>query len=246
MGARILRSSFVGDTHRESADWIRSRIQHERHDPEAFRAAFLNVAPAERDAWLDRVLGLRGLPDDGPDLPRGCVPYFPCSVDALLRMVEQARVHSSDVFVDIGSGLGRAAAFVHLLTGAGVIGIEAQSGLVCAARELTTRLPASRVSFIEGDAATLTGFIAIGSVFFFYCPFSGDRLVKVLGDLEVIARTRTIRVCCLDLPLPPCPWLTLESQLAGDLAIHRTTLLARVRGSNSSKSARRLRHCEPR
>jgi SAM-dependent methyltransferase len=213
------------DRHRESADLIRSQIQHEQHDPEAFRAALLNVGPTERDAWLDRVLGLRDLPDDGPDLPRGCVPYVPSSVDALLRMVEQARVRSSDVLVDVGSGLGRAAAFVHLLTGAGVIGIEVQSGLVCAARDLATRLLVSRVSFIEGDAVTLTGFIAIGSVFFFYCPFSGDRLVKVLGDLEVIARSRMIRVCCLDLPLPPCPWLTLESQLAGDLAIYRSTLL---------------------
>jgi SAM-dependent methyltransferase len=217
----------VEDRHRESADWVRSRIQHQQHDPEAFRTALLNVEPTERDAWLDRVLGLPDLPDDGPDLPRGCVPYFPCSVDALLRMVEQARVRSSDVFVDVGSGLGRAAAFVHLLTGAGVIGIEVQSGLVGAARDLATRLVLSRVSCIEGDAVRLTGFIATGSVFFFYCPFSGDRLVKVLGDLEVIARTRMLRVCCLDLPLPPCPWLTLESPLAGDLAIYRSNGLRR-------------------
>jgi hypothetical protein len=50
----------------------------------------------------------------------------------------------------------------------------------------------------------LTAFIAVDSVFF-YGPFSGGRLLKVLGDIEVIARTRTIRVCCLDSPLPPCP-----------------------------------------
>jgi SAM-dependent methyltransferase len=206
----------------ESADRVRSRIQRERHDPEAFRASLLSVAPEERDAWLDRVLGLRDLPDDGPDLPRGCVPYFPCSVDALLRMVEQARVGSSDVFVDVGSGLGRAAAFVHLLTGAEVVGIEVQSGFVRAARDLARSLLLSRASYFEGDAATLTGVFAAGSVFFFYCPFSGDRLVKVLADLEVVARTRPIRLCCLDLPLPPCPWLRLDSSLAGDLAIHRS------------------------
>src|SRR5512143_21677 len=126
-------------------------------------------------------------------------------------MVEHAHVQPSNVFVDIGSGLGRTAAFVHLLTGAGVIGIEIQSDLVRAARDLATRLGVRRVSCVEGDAATLTGFIAVGSVFFLYCPFSGERLLKVLADLESIARTRVIRVCCLDLPLPPCPWLTLES-----------------------------------
>jgi SAM-dependent methyltransferase len=220
----------VEHSRRESADQVRARIQRGQHDPDAFRAALLSVAPTARDAWLNRVLGLHDLPDDGPDLPRGCVPYFPCSVDALLRIVEQARVRSSDVFVDVGSGPGRAAAFVHLLTGAGAIGIEVQPGLVCAARDLTTRLALSRVSFIEGDASTLTGFSAIGSVFFLYCPFSGERLVKVLGELEVVARTRMIRVCCLDLPLPPCPWLALDSPLAGDLAIYRSAL----RGFSSS------------
>ena len=216
----------MDDRQRESADRIRARIQHEQHDPDAFRAALLEVAPSARDAWLDRVLGIRGVPDDGPDLPRGCVPYFPCPVDALLRLVDQARVRSSDVFVDVGSGLGRVSAFVHLLTGAAVIGIEIQSALVRAARDLATRLILPRVSCIEGDATTLAGSIASGSVFFLYCPFSGDRLAKVLSDLEVIARTREIRVCCLDLPLPPCTWLTRESQLAADLAIHRSTSLA--------------------
>jgi SAM-dependent methyltransferase len=206
----------------ESAEMIRSRIQRDAHDLAAFRAALLSVPPTERDAWVDRVFGLHGLPDDGPELPRGCVPYFPCSVDAVLRMVDQARVRSTDVFVDVGSGLGRTAALVHLLTGAGAIGIEIQSGLVRAARDLAARMVLSRVSSIEGDAATLTGFLTIGSVFFIYCPFSGDRLATVLAHLGTIARTRTIRVCCLDLPLPRCPWLTLEPQVSGDLAIYRS------------------------
>ena len=110
-------------------------------NPGAFRAALLKVAPTQRELPGSTACSrLRDLPDDGPEIPRGCVPYVPCSVDALLRMVEQARVRSSDVFVDVGCGPGRAAAFVHLLTGAGAIGIEVQSGgLVCAARNLTTR-----------------------------------------------------------------------------------------------------------
>jgi SAM-dependent methyltransferase len=206
---------------RESADRIGLRIRSERHDPDAFRAALLNVAPTERDAWLDRVLGLGDAPDDGSDLPRGCVPYLPCSVDALLRIVDRARVTSSDVFVDIGSGLGRATACVHLLTGAEAIGIEIQSALVRAARDLAASLMLSRVAYVEGDAGTHLGVIPAGSVFFLYCPFSGDRLVNALGELEAIGRSRSIRLCCLDVPLPACPWLTLEGRPDRDLTMYR-------------------------
>ena len=211
------------DLDRRSAQRARSRIADGLHDPSAFRAALLSVAPASRDAWLDHVLGLGELPDDGPELPRDCVPYLPCPVDALLRMVERAPVLASDTFVDVGSGVGRATALVHLLTGASTVGIEVQHGLVRASRELAARLAISRTSTIEGDAAELTGSFATGSVFFLYCPFSGERLSKVLDGLEPVARARPLRICCVDLPLPPRPWLALDSQAAGDLAIHRTT-----------------------
>ena len=133
-----------------------------------------------------------------------------------------------------------ATTLVHLLTGAPAIGLEIQGALVRASRELTTRMMLSRLSFIEGDAAQLTGFIVIGSVFFLYCPFSGERLNRVLAELEPIAHTRPIRVCCVDLPLPPCPWLTLAAQPSSDVAIYRSTCstsFPRQRG-NDQGSAR--------
>ena len=212
------------DQHRESAERTRRSIQHGRLSPAAFRAALLNVPPAARNRWLDGVLGLGELPDDGPELPRGCVPYLPCAVDVLLRIVDEAPIRGSDVFVDVGSGLGRAAMLVHLLTGAGAIGIEVQPALVLAARDAASRLGLSRVSFVNGDATKLTAYIPIGSVFLFYCPFGGARLAKVLADLEAIARTRTLRICSLDLPPLRCPWLTLETQHPDGVAIYRSTL----------------------
>jgi hypothetical protein len=214
----------MDDGLRESAEHVRSLLERGQQDPSMFRAALLSVPPTERDAWLDRVFGLGEIPDDGPELPRDCVPYLPCPVDALLRMVEQAPIRASDVFVDVGSGLGRSAALVHLLTGASAIGVEIQPDLVHSARELATRLLVSRMSSVEGDAAKLAGLITIGSVFFLYCPFSGDRLEMLLCHLEPIARTRMIRVCCVDLPLLQCSWLTLEPQTSLDLAIYRSTL----------------------
>jgi hypothetical protein len=208
--------------HRDSADAIRAAVDRGAHDPISFRAALVDVPPNLRDEWFDRVLALGELPDDDPKLlPAGCVPYLPCSVDALLRVVDGASVRATDVCVDIGAGLGRAGAFLHLATGASVIGVEIQPELVRASRDVVARLP--RVSCIGGDAADLAVHMTMGSIFFLYCPFSGERLSKVLAGLEAIARTKTIRVCCVDLPLPPCPWLVAERR-EPDLAVYRSTL----------------------
>jgi precorrin-6B methylase 2 len=110
---------------------------------------------------------------------------------------------------------------MHCLTGAPAIGIEIQPALAHASRELVQRMRGDRVSVIEGDAAELAQYMTIGSVFLLYCPFSGERLERVLDDLEPIARTRTIRVCTIDLPLPARSWLE-PVLLADDLHVYRS------------------------
>jgi SAM-dependent methyltransferase len=209
--------------------------------PADLRAALLDVPPAARDAWVDLVFGIHEVPDDGPALPAGCVPYLPCSVDDVLRVVDKAAVSASDVFVDVGSGAGRTAALVHLLTGAGVVGIEIQPELVRLARDLVARLRLSRVSFVPGDAAKIAAFMMVGSVFFLNCPFGGERLARVLTDLEAIARTRPLRLCCVNLPLPPRDWLTPSPSPpgAGDVAIYMSAgaLSQSSRSSSASSSA---------
>ncbi|HUS30681.1 MAG TPA: hypothetical protein VMZ53_19360 [Kofleriaceae bacterium] len=182
-----------------------------------FRAELAAVAPADRDAWLDARLGLGDLPDDGADLPRDCVPYLPCSVDRLLRVIERAAVGPSDVFVDVGSGVGRAAAFVHLATGARAIGIEIQPALVAASRGLRDAM-----STIEADASRAGTELPLGTVYFLYCPFSGARLSRFLDNLEPIARAQPLRICCLDMSLPERPWLEPVPQVDADLTIYRT------------------------
>ncbi len=207
---------------RDSAERLHAQLLTGPVPPEVFRAALCSVPVLERDAWVDVVLGLDAIPDDGPELPRGCVPYLPCPVDALLRLVDQAAVNAADVFVDVGAGVGRAATLVHLLTGASAIGLEIQPALVQAARELTARLRVERVAPVLGDATTLVGRGMVGSVFFLYCPFGGERLDQVLAGLEPLARTREIRVCCVDVALPPRPWLALAAPPAPDLVVYRS------------------------
>lgn len=142
----------------------------------------------------------------------------------VLEALDRAQVSRDDVFVDVGAGLGRTAVLANLVTGAGCIGVEIQPALVHAARGRAAWLNLSRVRFIEGDAADLVRFITVGTVFFLYCPFGGARLHRVLDDLEDIARTRPIRVCCVGLPSLDRPWLVPVPSTSESLAVYRSTL----------------------
>lgn len=195
------------------------------------RAALFALPTSARDAWLDNVLGVDSLVDDGPDLPAGCVPYFACPVDVLLLMLDVAQVGRHDVFVDVGSGIGRVTALAHFLTGAAAIGIEVQAALAQTSRAMTHELRAHRVATIAGDAAELLAYVPIGTVFFLYCPFSGARLERVLDALRSVATTRPIRICCVHLPRLSCPWLELVASPRPELAIYRSTMARPLNGA---------------
>lgn len=188
-------------------------------DPAAFRAALAAVPSTRRDAWLDARLGLGELPEDDPALPRGCVPYLPCPIDALTRAAERAAIGPADTVVDIGAGLGRALLALHHLTGAAAIGVEVQPALAAAARALVAGR--DRVEIIAGDIADHPEALARGTVFFLYCPFSGDRLARLLDALEAIAAARPIRICAVDLPMPSRPWLEVIAA-SDDLVVYRS------------------------
>ena len=187
-------------------------------EPPLFRERLMSVPPGERDAWLDAVLGLGDFPDD-QDLPRDCVPYVPCTIGRLLRAIDRLDVRESDVFFDVGSGVGRVAAAVHLLTGARAIGLEIQPQLAEMSRELGARIPFStiHVDVTKPDVA-----LPEGTIYFLYCPFGGPRLAGFLANLERIAAARSVRICCVDLTLPDRPWLVQEPTTDVDIVIYRT------------------------
>ncbi len=207
----------------DAAKALRRTLVREGPVPARFGAALAAIPPEDRDAWFDLVWDVDELPRDDPDLPRGCVPYLPCPIATVLEAVTSAAVTCDDVFVDVGAGLGRALVLTHLLTGAGCIGLEIQSRLVQAARGRAAWLNLDRVRFIDGDAADLVRYMAVGTVFFLYCPFGGRRLERVLDDLEAIARTRQIRVCCVGIPPLNRPSFVTRTSTSADLAVYWST-----------------------
>jgi SAM-dependent methyltransferase len=203
---------------------MRTQLLSNLATPATFRPILAHIPPQERDGWLDLLWDLDEIPDDGPELPPGCVPYLPCPVATVLEAVERANVTADDVFVDVGSGTGRTAFLTSLLTGAGCIGLEVQPALVQAARGRAAWLNLDRTRFLDGDAAELLRFMTVGTVFFFNCPFGGDRLHRALDDLEDIARTRQIRVCCVHMPPSERPWLVRVPSTSVELDVYQSTL----------------------
>jgi len=209
---------------RSAARRLRSDLRCGHVTPTIFSAALEQIAPGDRDPWLDLLWNSHEIPVDDPDLPRGCVPYLPCPVAAVLAAIEQAGVTNDDVFVDLGSGLGRAALLVHLMTDAACIGLEIQPKLSRAAQDRAEWAGLSRLRFLQGDAAEMGSVIATGTVFFLYCPFSGSRLQRFLDGLEDIARARPIRLCCVDMPPLEAPWLTRMPSASSEVDVYRSNV----------------------
>ncbi len=181
--------------------------------PNSFRRALERVPHAERDSWFDAVLGLSEVPEDGAELPRGCVPYLPCSVDAVLDAVNLVGVDASDVFVDVGAGIGRAALLANLLTGARAVGLEIQPSLVERARALTAGMGVSGVELVVCDAVDAARTVPTGTVFFLYCPFDATRVERFLDALEPVARARPVRLVCVDMPPLARNWLRSSARM---------------------------------
>lgn len=218
-----MRESF-----RTSARQLWSHLVTHHATPRTVRAALHEVPFEERDAWVDLLWDVGAIPDDDRSLPRGCVPYLPCPVASVLSAVDDARVTSADVFVDIGSGAGKTAFLVRALTGACSIGLEIQPALVQAAAARTAESKLDRLRFIETDAVDWIQPGSVGTVFFLYCPFSGQRLERVLDALECIARTRRIRVCSVDLAPFERSWLEPVPTTSADLHVYQSSEIARA------------------
>jgi hypothetical protein len=135
--------------------------------------------------------------------------YQPTPARHIFHLIDLLALGSSDVFVDLGSGLGHVPLMVSVCTEARSLGIEIERAYDACARECAQRLNLSRVTFIQRDV--LEADLSLGTVFYLYTPFMGSVLRAVLDRLRHEASTRPIRICSHG-PCTPViaaePWLT--------------------------------------
>lgn len=168
-------------------------------------AALLEAIPEpRRDAWVERLLGI----DTTQPSQRGedgeLIGHHASGVGALLQLIREVPIRADDVFVDIGSGLGKATLLTHLLTGAAAVGLELEPARVEGARQRAVALGLTGVSYVQGDARQA---VPEGTVYYLYLPFTGAALDAAMVRLEEATRGRQVVVCTLGLELARWPWL---------------------------------------
>lgn len=197
-----------------------------RH-PSAFRASLLAVSADEREDFVNAQLGFTELPDDARDLSPDVLLSFPSAVEEIVALVDALPLRAEHVFVDVGSGTGRAAILAHLLSGARTQGIELQAHLVEFARARAGALGLADVAFTHGDAAEMD---LAGDVFFLYAPARGALLTRIVQRLERLSTRKPIAVCTVALDLRGCAWLRPRRTACETLTIYESVVDRAARG----------------
>ncbi|QSQ27399.1 class I SAM-dependent methyltransferase [Pyxidicoccus parkwayensis] len=183
---------------------LRADIRGGRLRGDALASLLESLPASERDAWVERLLGITAAPDTEHTGHGELIGHHASGVGALLQLIRDVPIRASDVFVDLGSGLGKATMLVHLLTGAKAIGLELDSALLDAARQRARDFGLGDVAYVQGDAREA---VPEGTVYYLYLPFTGAALDAAMARLEAATRGRTVVVCTLGLDLSRWPWL---------------------------------------
>lgn len=148
------------------------------------------VADRLRDSRYDREFGISSSPQQqsknsgltSPEL----VHYQAVSYSDMRELLQSLAIGSSDVFLDYGSGMGRAVCLAATYPFRTVIGVEISPDLCGIARhnisQVSGKLRCRDVRIAEGNAADyeIPGEV---SIFFFFNPFRGSVLARVLNNV---------------------------------------------------------------
>lgn len=153
---------------------LRARIAAHDVEPHALRQSFDALPAAERDHFVEEVLGIAYPPLEEAKYLPSQIGYMPSGYDELTRVFDVTGLGPGDAFLDIGSGLGKAVLLARLLTGASSRGLELDGTLALRARTACKALGLGDVSCEHGDAEQLS--FRGEDVVYLYLPFTGAAL----------------------------------------------------------------------
>ncbi len=179
------------------------------------------------DFLLDEIFLPKPHPSASLQLERGMARYELTPTSVILELMERIAFNDDDVFYDLGSGLGKATMFVHLLTGVRCVGVEYQPDFCAYAAHQARGLNLSDVRYLNSDARHVD--YADATVFFFFNPFGETIFTTVLNRLQLEAQERELRICSYGSSsqlLSELPWLERIPPISENdaaLAIFRTS-----------------------
>lgn len=154
------------------------------------------------DLLVNGIFSFRALPDETMERETEMVFFQKTPARIIFELVEKAHFSESDVFYDLGSGLGQVCMLVNLMSGVISKGVEFEPEFCNYARICSAELNLKNVEFINDDARFAD--YSDGTVFFMYTPFTGGILEDVMNILYIESQKRMIRLftygpCTLDI-----------------------------------------------
>lgn len=175
------------------------------------------------DEFVNEWLSAGEMPEPTIGLPPGMVEFYKTPARVVVELAGTVEWTDSDVFIDLGCGLGQVVLLVHLLTGVEARGVEIEPAYCAYAQSCKERLDlAEGVSFVSGDMRDVD--LSEGTIFFLFTPVKGAVFERVMGRLKGVAAMKRILVigygpCSKD--LANVDWLRREYDSAvGEYKLH--------------------------
>jgi hypothetical protein len=170
------------------------------------------------DIFINSLLFHQSLPEATVERTSEMVFYQQTPARIILELIAFADLKESDVFFDIGAGLGLVTILVSLIAQTTVKGVEYEPAYCNYAKACAKQLNLNNIEFINADARNAD--YADGTVFFMYTPFMGNMLQEMLDILQAEAQKRAIRIFTYG----PCSavvareeWLASVNEMGDDL-----------------------------
>jgi len=144
------------------------------------------------DVFINGLLTNADIPEPENELKPDMVFYQKTPARIMFELTDLAQLTHSDVFFDIGSGLGQVPVLINLISGAAAKGVEFDPAYHNYAVACAARVNLTDVDFINADALNVD--YTNGTVFFMYTPFQGNMLQEMLDLLKKESRRRIIRI----------------------------------------------------